>query len=629
MLNPIFQRSKKLRCAAWAYALLCPMWVIAQNPLPERSLTAGMVITASCRIKPGEYQLAPLYGDSVVVRIKGKGIEVDMEGVTLSSTASPTEPAAMRKMGYAIGIEGADITLRNARVHGFKTGLLARKSPRIWVENCDFSYNYRPQLRSDSESANLADWIDLHNNINGEWLQHGAGIYLTDCRAATIKDCRVTGGQHGLLMTACDSSWIYNNSIHFNSGVGIALCRTNDTHVQHNRLDWNVRGYQHNKYASGQRSAGVMCTDRCNRNVIAYNSATHCGHGFYFWAGQSVIDSVNGTANDNLIFGNDFSHSVRYGVVCNFSRNRISGNLLVDCPTGVWSYFTYDSEFSGNWFSECQVGLWLNNTQNALVRQNLFSDDSTAMRLTGDVTLRPDWAYAHGRDITSHHTTIDRNVVLSARRAFELQQTRAVQINGENLFFDIAMLIGAAEQVDSLRFLRNDIYGLPSELDTFWAHPLLRGSRNLNTDHPTDAAPANPYAPLEVAVSDLREPDSIANAIVATLPSGFPQGREFIMMRSYGPYDFRSPIAALETNMARQATFSMIGPAGDWEVTDVQGGTLFGAKRGTLPVELRVNKTTPDARVLVNLRYTSPEVIVDQFGKRYAPGTPFYFTASN
>ena len=73
-----------------------------------------------------------------------------------------------------------------------------------------------------------------------------------------------------------------------------ALYRASDNTIQHNRVDWCVRGYSHTFYNRGQDSAGILIYEQSNRNIVAFNSVTHGGDGLFLWAGQSTMDSGAG-----------------------------------------------------------------------------------------------------------------------------------------------------------------------------------------------------------------------------------------------------------------------------------------------------------------------------------------------
>ncbi len=287
---------------------------------PDVPLHQGLRITQSCQIKPGEYRLdapaAEAFSDSTndvarvrpVITIAGEGITVDFQNADLRSTADPTRPD--RFTGVAILIRGKNITLKNARARGFNVAVLADGASGVHLENCDFSYNYRPRLRSIREREDFSDWLSYHQNDKDQWLRYGAGIYLKNCDSVLVKGCRITGNQNALLMTGCNGGLLYNNYFSFNSGLGIGLYRCNRNRVMHNRLDWNVRGYSHGFYQRGQDSAAILCYEQSSHNVFAFNSCTHSGDGFFLWAGQHTMDTGEGGCNDNFIFSNDFSHAL-------------------------------------------------------------------------------------------------------------------------------------------------------------------------------------------------------------------------------------------------------------------------------------------------------------------------------
>ena len=102
---------------------------------------------------------------------------------------------------------------------------------------------------------------------------------------------------------------IWNNTFQFLSAIGVGLYRVTDSTIMHNRIDWCVRGYSHGFYNRGQDSAGLLMYEQCSNNVVAYNSITHGGDGLFLWAGQSTMDTGKGGSNDNVFYGNDFSHA--------------------------------------------------------------------------------------------------------------------------------------------------------------------------------------------------------------------------------------------------------------------------------------------------------------------------------
>ena len=194
--------------------LLCfPAVLFAQNS--EIILTQNLVIQNSGVVKTGRYVLQasaenfakPTAPASIegVITIEGDGITVDFQGAELRSAADAARPDLFS--GLAIRVKGRNITLKNAIVRGFKVALLAEGAQNLTLENCDFSYNYRPRLLSTPAKENESDWLSYHHNDKDEWLRYGAGIYLKNCPRATVRGCRITGNSRATL-----SSWLLHQT---------------------------------------------------------------------------------------------------------------------------------------------------------------------------------------------------------------------------------------------------------------------------------------------------------------------------------------------------------------------------------------------------------------------------------
>ena len=97
--------------------------------------------------------------------------------------------------------------------------------------------------------------------------------------------------------------------------------------------------------------------------MIAENSATHGGDGFFGFAGREALGEVQpreDTAwyagrgnNDNLLVGNDFSYAAAHGIEMTFSfgnrfyDNRFMGNAIC----GVWGGYSQNTHIAGNLFA--------------------------------------------------------------------------------------------------------------------------------------------------------------------------------------------------------------------------------------------------------------------------------------
>ena len=290
--------------------LLLPFLLSVKSFTQEKLLITGIKITQSAVIKKQLYKLdAPLKMEEAAIVIEGNNITIDFNNAVLNGSNAKKNPDEF--FGVAILIKGGkNITIKNLKAKGYKVALMAREVTNLTIENCDLSYNYRQHLNSTQEKEDISDWMSYHQNEKDEWLRYGAGIYLSNCVFAVVKNSRITGGQNALMMKDCINGKIYNNDFSFNSGIGIGMYRCSNNTVAYNRINFNVRGYSHGIYNRGQDSAGILVYEQSNGNYFYKNSATHSGDGFFLWAGQTTMDSGKGGCNDNVLVGNDLCHEI-------------------------------------------------------------------------------------------------------------------------------------------------------------------------------------------------------------------------------------------------------------------------------------------------------------------------------
>ncbi len=601
--------------------------------ITQIELSKGLIIKQSCAVKANTYELASpgaedfaspseLTGIQPSLRIEGSNMVVDFQNAVLTAASKGLLPNAYK--GVGIVVRGANITLKNIRIKGYKVAILAEGVDSLVLENCDVSYNYRPKLHSIREREVFSDWLSYHNNEKDEWLRYGAGIYLKNCSNAVVKNCRATGNQNALLMNRCNGATVFNNVFQFNSGLGIGLYRSSNNKLMHNKLDWNVRGYSHGFYQRGQDSAGILLYEQCSDNLVAFNSATHSGDGLFLWAGQSTMDTGKGGCNDNWIFGNDFSYAPTNGIEVTFSRNRVQGNLMRECTYGIWGGYSYESVFSGNMIANCKNGLAIEHGQDNKIVQNLFILDSTGIQLWGRPAQPADWGYAQNRDVRSRNCTIDHNVFLQVHNPLKISASKDININGINLFYQFQDLLLTHKPNENLKFVRNEIYAPATQVEAVWKLPALADQRDLNFNR-ANKTPEDPYSPLQIRYGDLKEPDSLPGGMNAGLPEGFPQGRKFIMVNEWGPYDFRRPIALLDTMAGDQMSVVLFGPPGNWSLKSMQGIKSIDARSGSLPATITIRRNAIEEFVSLDFEYIGKRDIVDAFGQTTLAGQPYTF----
>lgn len=545
-------------------------------PHQDRILLPRATIARSETIAPRRY-LLPSEGldpKRAAVTIRGENITVDFGGATLRGTPESTEPDA--RTGVGLRIEGKNVTIRNARIHGYKVALWAKGVKGLKLVDCDLSYNWKQRLKSTREKEDLADWMSYHRNEADEWLVYGAAAYLDDCDGFEVKRLRVTGGQNALLMNATDGGLVWNSDLSYNSSLGIGMYRSSKNRIMHNRVNYCVRGYSHGVYNRGQDSAGILVYEQSSNNIFAYNSVTHGGDGFFLWAGQSTMDTGKGGCNDNVLYGNDFSYAPTNGVEMTFSRNVVANNRMDGCWHGIWGGYSYDSVITGNQIDGNEEGIAIEHGQNNRIVENSLRGNRLALRLWQNATQDPEWGYPKNRDTRSCDYRFERNTVAGGTDPGHSELSIGDTANfvaTENRFYQLRVTQTGANS--GLRVVGNEVWSQPqgilpeqvalneindppSQYSSWSWHPPLN-SRSL-VDRPSSVETDKYHVePLEGG----RDPFADSNVEV---------GRHTILVDEWGPYDGRSPrlwpTRKIENGKEKVSIF---GPKGRYRVVLSKG----------------------------------------------------------
>ena len=548
-LTPKMTRFIRMVAAVAGLSLMTDS-LAAQVPTVE--LRRGIVITRSVRVVPKTYRLAaPASMDSAAIVISGNDITVDFTGVTLEGAGPAADPDM--RTGVAIRIDGGrNVRVQNARVRGYKVGILARGTRGLSLLDNDLSDNWKPRLFSGIGHESLVDWLSYHRNEKDEWLRFGAAAYLADVRGGEIRGNRVERSMNGFLLVRSDSLRIWNNVVSFNSGIGFGLYRSSDNYIAHNHADYNVRGYSHGYYRRGQDSAALLMYEQSCRNVVAYNSMTHSGDGLFLWAGQSTMDTGEGGANDNLFYGNDFSFAPTNGMEATFSRNTFIANRIEGSDHGLWGGYSFDSKVIGNDFRRNRVGIAIEHGQNNEISHNRFAGDTTAVYLWANRIEPSDWGYPKRRDTRSRDYRIAGNVFDAQRVAIRASATRDVRLTSNRVLGADTTFVLA----DTAQWAIADQREAPAP---------LRGQERRPGDELVDI----PSLPPEFA---RLAPPRIPGGLVPGTDSLALRPRSAIVVTDWGPYDWRAPLLWPADSMrSGPRTLRVLGPPGQWRVVRQQG----------------------------------------------------------
>jgi parallel beta-helix repeat protein len=538
-----------------------------------------------------------------VIVIRGNDITVDFAGATLQGADTLANPDAA--VGVAILVDGGErVQVRNARVRGYRIGLLGRDTRGLSLIDNDLSHNWKPRLFSVLEHESLVDWLSFHKNESREWMRYGAGIYLSGVFGGELRGNRIEQGMNGVLLVRCDSIRVWNNTIAFNSGVGIGLYRSSSNTIVHNHASYNVRGYSHGFYRRGQDSADLLLYEQSSNNVIAFNSMTHGGDGLFLWAGQSTMDTGQGGSNDNMVFANDFSWAVANAMEATFSRNTFVANLAQGSEYGLWGGYSYETKVLGNDFRANRFGVAIEHGQNNTIGANRFAEDSVAIQLWANPTQPADWAYPKQRDTRSRDYRIDTNVMYGNRIAVRVTNSTGVSIvRNQLLDVDTAFVLRDVAQVT---LSVNDTTGMRDRLDEL---PPLPAHRTLD--------------PMLVL------PRPIPGGFAAQDDTLGQRSRAAIVVDEWGPYDWRSPkLWPLRDAHASPLALRVLGPPGVWRVVGRRGIASLSRDSGAVNDTIVVTPAAGAERDWeITLEYRGARTVSPR-GEARAAGEPYRFSYS-
>ncbi|MSR44502.1 MAG: hypothetical protein EXS15_03965 [Phycisphaerales bacterium] len=553
-------------CAVIGFVASCPR-VLAhpQNSAVTPPVAAPLLqvvvaddntrITQSCRLIIAP---RPLFDadNNGVIQIEGDDLTIDLGGQTLFGANHETTPRHELR-GIGITLRGKRITIRSGTITGFRVGISGTQCDHALLENLELVRNFSQKLGSTPDGEDATDWLRPHANDNDEWItSYGAAIAIRDSQGVIIRENGIRQGQNGIVLSRVQHSQVYNCDASFLSGWGVALWRSSFNTVCRNSLDFCVRGYSHTVYNRGQDSAGILCFEQSCDNTIMMNSATHCGDGFFGFAGSQALGDVPAPTdgekpatadwhagrgcNRNLIALNDFSDSAAHGLELTFSfdnrilRNRFDRNAIC----GVWGGYSQRTQISGNLFRDNgsagygneNGGINIEHGVGTVISNNQFLRNSAGVRLWWDEDAhlaQSPWAKING--VRSADNVIVDNAFTHDAIGISLRSCEDTTV-GDNTMTDVALPMKLEECPH-----------VTAPNDTARPHAqwteLMRIAEALpgggNAVDIVDGLPVTKRSPLS--------------------------GRGAILIGEYGPFDFIAPMTIAESGPAHAHRWKLLG----------------------------------------------------------------------
>lgn len=141
------------------------------------------------------------------------------------------------------------------------------------------------------------------------------------------------------------------------------------------------------------------------------------------------MDTGKGGSNDNVFYGNDFSHAPTNGIEATFSRNHFINNRVEENWHGVWGGYSFDSVIAGNTFARNQEAIAIEHGQNNAIVDNTFTGDDIGIRLWANESQDPNWGYPKNRDTRSRDYLITANRMNGVKTPMQVTRTEHVALD--------------------------------------------------------------------------------------------------------------------------------------------------------------------------------------------------------
>ncbi len=361
--------------AVLAVPAAAPAWAEDEITLSRDNVA----LTKSVKIKPGIYTIRDADNNGIL-HVKGRGIVIDFQGATLRGLKLPgADLSTLEGIGIAVH-DAAEVTIRNAKIHGYRYNIHARKAPGLRLEDCDTSWSRAHRIAERGRPVEI--WLVLRSLE--AWRDYGGGVWIEDSDRCVVERCRGTGAQNGLLLIGCNDGRVSECDYSFNSGFGVGLWNSSRNTVAWNRLDFVNRPWGG---GWGGDSAALVVVNHSHENFFVGNSLTHSGDGFFLtdrlnggFDGQKKTSNFDGACNRNVVAYNDGSYSTANAFEGTFSTGNIYyRNWANDSNFGFWLGFSDESVLLKNEILRNRFdGIAIENGRGTRIKGNVFGENRGA-----------------------------------------------------------------------------------------------------------------------------------------------------------------------------------------------------------------------------------------------------------
>ena len=209
-------------------------------------------------MKTGTYHLP----DSIT--IQGNNITVDGNDALIVSNQHD-----------GVGVFAKDVqqlSIKNLRVSGYYHGVRVDGGQDVTLDKLTI----RDTKEIEGIDTFLYLWLPIEKVYSG-------GILLNGVTGGMITNCDVQHQMNGILLYDCANLTVSKNNGSFNSGWGVYLSNTNDSHIIDNQLDFCNRVFKRDDGSIRVEAdaAGIVMVKGSSRNQILRNSLLCGGDGIF------------------------------------------------------------------------------------------------------------------------------------------------------------------------------------------------------------------------------------------------------------------------------------------------------------------------------------------------------------
>ena len=262
---------------------------------------------------------------------------------------------------------------------------------------------------------------------------------------------------------------------------------------------------------------------------------------------------------------------------------------MKECKYGIWGGYSHNSVFIGNEIDSCKYGIAIEHGQGNNIFCNNFRKLETGIQLWERSKQPTDWAYAKNKDVSSKNYKIINNVFSDVETPLKISDSKLVLIAENNEYNNFKkLLVSERPNEDILMNEKTLGYSKEELIEKYAIAPLPDG---MKTD----------------------------------LPANQLEGRQYILIDEWGPYDFRSPSIWLREINGNQYNFLLLGPSqGNYKIIGGEGWAKLNRVSGAFPATLIATKKEGAEILTLDLEFIG-EAFTDRFGNFNKKGKVFPF----